>query len=140
MRTIKILRQLWRHKLFVVAVGLVATIAGMAVMYKLPSLQSRSYVVGVATGQILLDTPDSQVVAVSPKGSDTLGVRATLIASLMAGRRSRIRDRPTRGPEPEPTRWQDRRSDPGPALPGGSSPVSSATPSGPDATSSRRIP
>ena len=66
------------------AVGLLALLTGIAVMYKLPSLQKRSYDVGVATGQLLIDTPDSQVVALAPKGLDTLGVRANLIASLMA--------------------------------------------------------
>ena len=32
---------------------------------------------------MLIDTPSSQVIEVSPKGSDTLGMRANLIASLM---------------------------------------------------------
>ena len=52
--------------------------------FKLPSLESRKYEVGIATARILVDTPNSQVVEVSPKGSDTLGVRANLIANLMA--------------------------------------------------------
>jgi hypothetical protein len=48
-----------------------------------PKLESRKYEVGVATARILVDTPSSQVVEVAPKGSDTLGVRANLLASLM---------------------------------------------------------
>lgn len=133
MRSIKILRQLWRHKLLVVAVGLVATIAGMVVMFKLPSLQSRSYVVSVATGQILLDTPDSQVVAVSPKGSDTLGVRAGLIASLMVGGTVESAIAQHAGLSLSQLGGKTGAATQGPALLGGSSPVSSATPSGPDA-------
>lgn len=85
MHTIKILRQLSLRRRLVAIMGVLAVLAGMAVMFKLPSLQKRSYDVGVATGQLLLDTPDSQVVALSPKGSDTLGVRANVIASLMVG-------------------------------------------------------
>ena len=46
-------------------------------------LKYSGYLVGVATTRVLIDTPSSQVVDVSPKGSDTLGVRANLIASLM---------------------------------------------------------
>lgn len=81
--TIKILRRLWRRRLLVAGVAVLAVLAGTAVMYQLPSLQPRSYEVGVATGQILLDTPDSEVVALDPKGADGLGVRANVIASLM---------------------------------------------------------
>jgi hypothetical protein len=48
-----------------------------------PKLESRRYEVGIATSRILVDTPSSQVVEVAPKGFDTLGTRAGLIASLM---------------------------------------------------------
>lgn len=86
MDTVTILRNLWRLRLLVVGVLLVALLAGTAVVYKIslpPNLQSRRYDVGVATARILVDTPSSQVVEVAPKGSDTLGVRANLLASLM---------------------------------------------------------
>jgi len=81
--TVTILRDLWRRRLLVVAVYLIALLAGTAVVYKLPTLESRKYEVGVATAKILVDTPSSQVVEVAPKGSDSLGVRANLLASLM---------------------------------------------------------
>src|SRR4051794_10310739 len=55
----------------------------MFVSFKLPSMQSRQYEVGVATAHILVDTPASQVIDVAPAGSDTLGVRATLLSNLM---------------------------------------------------------
>jgi hypothetical protein len=83
MDTVTILRDLWRRRILVLGVGVVALLAGAAVLYQLPSLKSRQYNVGVATTSILLDTPSSQVVDVAPRGSDTLGVRATLLASLM---------------------------------------------------------
>jgi hypothetical protein len=84
MDTVKILRDLWRSRLLVVGVGIIALLAGTAVLFK-PSFppQSRKYEVGMATTSILIDTPSSQVVEISPKGSDTLGVRANLVARLM---------------------------------------------------------
>jgi hypothetical protein len=81
--TVTILRDLWRRRLLVVGVYLIALLAGTAVVFKLPTLESRKYDVGVATAKILVDTPSSQVVEVAPKGSDSLGVRANLLASLM---------------------------------------------------------
>lgn len=84
MELVTILRDLWRRRLLVVLVTFVALLAGAAVAFKLPSLESRKYEVGIATARILVDTPNSQVVEVAPKGSDTLGVRANLIANLMA--------------------------------------------------------
>lgn len=83
MDTVTILRALWRRRLAVLGVTVFALFVGAAVLFQLPSLKSRQYTVGVANTSILLDTPNSQVVEVAPKGSDTLGVRATLLASLM---------------------------------------------------------
>lgn len=86
MDTVTILRDLWRLRSAVVMVALLALTAGTAVIYRIsvpPDLESRRYEVGVATARILVDTPSSQVVEVAPKGSDSLGVRANLLASLM---------------------------------------------------------
>ena len=86
MDTVTILRDLWRVRRGVVTVALLALLAGTAVVYKIsfpPNLESRRYEVGVATARILVDTPSSQVVEVAPKGSDSLGVRANLLATLM---------------------------------------------------------
>src|SRR4051795_13317546 len=81
--SVTILRELWRVRLLVAGVALFAVLAGFVVLFKVPSFQSRRSEVGVATARILVDTPNSQVVEVAPKGSDTLGVRANLLASLM---------------------------------------------------------
>jgi hypothetical protein len=86
MNIVWILRELWRLRVFVVVVVIFALLAAVAVSYRVSfpgKLESRRYHVGVATARLLVDTPSSQVVEVSPKGSDTLGVRANLIASLM---------------------------------------------------------
>ena len=86
MDTVTILRDLWVLRRAVAMVAMLAVVAGTAVMYKISvpaHLEGRRYDVGVATARILVDTPSSQVVEVSPKGSDSLGVRANLLASLM---------------------------------------------------------
>jgi hypothetical protein len=83
---VRVLRDLWRLRVFVALVAMVAIVAAILTTCRvaLPGkIESRQYQVGVATTRVLVDTPSSQVVAVSPKGSDTLGVRATLMASLM---------------------------------------------------------
>lgn len=87
MDTVTVLRDLWRYRLPVAGVAVLALFAGFAMLYKVsfpPRLESRSYEVGVATARILVDTPSSQVVEIAPKGSESLGVRANLLASLMA--------------------------------------------------------
>ena len=66
-------------------------VAGMLVTYHMSfPPKSRSYDVGVATAQVLVDTPRSQVVgassAVTPQGGQalgTLGTQANLLADLM---------------------------------------------------------
>lgn len=86
MQTVTILRVLWRHRLLSLIVVIAAMLAGVLVVYRvsLPAtLESRKFDVGVSGARILVDTPASQVVDVAPKGSDTLGVRANLLANLM---------------------------------------------------------
>ena len=86
MDTVTILRELWRRRLLVAGVGIVAVLVGTALLYTVSypiKLESRRYEVGIATASILVDTPSSQVVDVAPKGSDTLGMRANLLASVM---------------------------------------------------------
>jgi CheY-like chemotaxis protein len=84
MDIVTILRDLWRMRLLVVCVAALALLAGLAVAFK-PGLppQSRRHDVGVATLSVLVDTPRSQLIEVAPAGSDTLGLRASLIANLM---------------------------------------------------------
>ena len=82
--TVTILRELWQRRIYVgVAAGL-AILVGVMLAYRL-SLppETRQYDVGIATTHILVDTPQSQVVDVSPKGSGSLGSRANLLANLM---------------------------------------------------------
>jgi hypothetical protein len=84
MDTVTILRELWRRRMLVLGVGIVAVLAGLLIMYQATfPPKSRQHSVGVATTSILVDTPSSAVVDVAPKGSDTLGVRANVLASVM---------------------------------------------------------
>jgi hypothetical protein len=83
MEIVNALRTLWRHRTLVAVGALVAVITGVAVAYRIPSFQSRSFDVGVATGEILVDTPSSQVVAVAPAGVGTVAGAANLLATIM---------------------------------------------------------
>mgnify|MGYP001394864908 CR=1 FL=1 len=83
MNTVFILRRLWRFRFFVALLALMAIAAGIFVLYEIPSMESRKYTVGVASARILVDTPASQVVDLSPEGSDSLGARTALLANLM---------------------------------------------------------
>src|SRR4051794_7136063 len=84
---VTILRDLWARRLWVVLFALVAILLGALVAYR-PSLppKSRKYEVGVASMRILVDTPDSQVVAIAGEGGGggDLGGHTSLLAQLMA--------------------------------------------------------
>jgi hypothetical protein len=82
--TATILRELWRRRRLVGLAAVVAILIGAMLAYRvsLPP-ESRQYDVGIASTHILVDTPQSQVVDVSPRGSGSLGARATLLANLM---------------------------------------------------------
>jgi hypothetical protein len=91
MSTAKKLQDLWRHRRYVAGVCVAAVLAGMLVTYHMSfPPKSRSFDVGVATAQVLVDTQRSQVVgassAVTPQGGQVLGMLATqanLLADLM---------------------------------------------------------
>ena len=71
-----VLRELWRLRRYVAGVCVLALLAGGALI-------SRQYTVGVATARILVDTPSSQVVDVSPKGGGLIALQANLLATVM---------------------------------------------------------
>src|SRR4051812_23340244 len=86
MDTVTILRRLRRHRGLVVLAATWALLVGLGVAYRIDSslgVHARQHTVALATARLLVDTPSSQVVQVSPKGSDALGVRATLLSNLM---------------------------------------------------------
>jgi hypothetical protein len=84
MQSVIVLRTLWRHRIIVCIFAVLAVAGGWLVAFgPSPTPKSRAYSVGVATANILVDTPKSQVVEVDPKGSDTLAARANVLANLM---------------------------------------------------------
>jgi hypothetical protein len=84
MDAVTILREFWRCRLAVGVAAVVAILVGFALTYtvSLPP-KSRKYEVGIASSRILVDTPNSQVVTVEPRGLDTLGARARVLANVM---------------------------------------------------------
>lgn len=84
MEAVTILRELWRRRVLVAGVAFAAVLVGFLLSYQvgLPP-EPRQYTVGVTTARLLVDTPQSQVIKVDPKGSDTLGLRASVLANLM---------------------------------------------------------
>jgi hypothetical protein len=82
--SVTILRALWRRRIEVCLVAVLAIATGWALAYGMSfPPKSRTYTVGVATTSILVDTPKSQVVEIDPKGSDTLASRANVLVNLM---------------------------------------------------------
>ncbi len=84
MNSVRILRALTRHPLILAQVVLLSIVVGWLVGFK-PSFppKSRSYSVAIASERVLIDTPQSQVLEVSPAGSGTLGTRASVFANLL---------------------------------------------------------
>ena len=93
MEAVAILRQLWRNRLLV-SVGLALALSiGIVIVYRVniglpPTFESRQYEVGVASAELLVDSPSSQVVDLSGGRVATdvhaLSGRARLLANLMA--------------------------------------------------------
>lgn len=93
MQIVSILRQLWRHRLLV-AVGLaLALLVGTLMAYRVsfglpPAFETRQYKVGIASAEVLVDSPNSQVIDLG--GSETradvasLSSRARLLGDLVA--------------------------------------------------------
>jgi hypothetical protein len=84
MEAVTILRELWRRRVLVALVAFAAVLVGFLLAYRVGfPPEPRKYEVGLATARVLVDTPQSQVIRVDPKGSDTLGLRASVLANLM---------------------------------------------------------
>ncbi|MDP8909135.1 MAG: hypothetical protein M3N47_08475, partial [Chloroflexota bacterium] len=92
MAAVTVLTRLWERRLLV-AVGLAAAIAlAVLLSYRVeiglpPTFESRKYEVGVASAEVLVDSPNSQVIDLGGSvGADvaSLSVRARLLADLVA--------------------------------------------------------
>lgn len=80
------LRHIWRHRIWLVPVVIVAIVAALAATYKTslfpPSIESKSFEYGAASTKVLLDSPGSSLAEIS---SPISGVteRTILYASLL---------------------------------------------------------
>jgi hypothetical protein len=92
MGAVAILRQLWRRRLLVSVGVAFALIVGTVMVYRVnlglpPTFESRQYDVGVASAELLVDSPSSQVVDLSggrvATDVNALSGRARLLANLM---------------------------------------------------------
>lgn len=72
------LRTLWRHKLILILGAVLAVLAAVAI-----TVQFRSFQVGTATEEILVDTPSSQIVQAGGAGQTNLGQTANLLGTVM---------------------------------------------------------
>jgi hypothetical protein len=77
------LKTLSRHKITLVLGAVVSILLGLTLAYKLPSMQPRTFTVGVATNEVLIDAPQSQIAAVNPAGALNLGSTATILGTLI---------------------------------------------------------
>jgi hypothetical protein len=87
MELVALVRELSRRRLLAVVVVLIAALAAVASSYKLPSMEKRSIAVGAATGQILIDSDPSTLVAGGGTDQiDALGSRARVYAQYLSSR------------------------------------------------------
>jgi hypothetical protein len=92
MQAVAILRQLWSQRLLVAVGMLLAAAVGIGMTYEVsglpPRFESRQYKVGIASAEVLVDSPSSQVADLGGGKAltDVVGLasRARLLANLMA--------------------------------------------------------
>jgi hypothetical protein len=133
MEAVTILRELWRRRVLVALVAFAAVLVGFLLAYRVGfPPEPRKYEVGLATARVLVDTPQSQVIKVDPKGSDTLGLRASVLANLMVegeakdaiARRAGLKPKKLKAVSASATTVDESSSEP--------QPVSTAFPDDPD--------
>jgi hypothetical protein len=90
MELVSILRDLWRRKLAVAAVFVLALVVSIASAYRIPSMQKRSVQLGAASSQILIDSPASTLVQGADSGQiTTLSTRALVYAQYLSSLEAR---------------------------------------------------
>jgi hypothetical protein len=82
MELLVLLRLLWARRLLV-GVGALLSLGAGFLMLQAPASDAPATTF-VATGRVLVDTPESQLVNVNPRSSETLAMRAILFADLLA--------------------------------------------------------
>jgi hypothetical protein len=90
MEAVAILRDLWRRRLVVAVVAVIALLIGLQLAFRISppfTLKSRTYHVGIASTTALVDTPASQVVDLGDSSDNSAAAalpgRAMLLANLI---------------------------------------------------------
>lgn len=96
MDSVETARQLWRRKPWIALVLIVAVLGSLLVSYRVsvfpPGLHKRTLQVGAASGQILVDTPQSTLVSgASAEQFDTLAARARVYGEYLSTLQARAR-------------------------------------------------
>ncbi len=89
-----IVRELWRHKIYLAIVVIFAAIVAILSAYKVTSagLERRSLQVGAASSQILVDSPGSALVAGASVGTfDALSTRAQIYGQYLSSLEARAK-------------------------------------------------
>lgn len=88
MELIPVLKLLWRKRVLVGIALLFSVAVGVVVAFRVsllpPELHSRQHNVGVASANILIDSPKSSLADLSPLGAGALDATADLLASVLA--------------------------------------------------------
>lgn len=82
MELVSILRDLWRMRLAVAVVVVLAALIGLSTMYHLPSMRPRALAMGAASTQILVESPRSSLAAIN-QDMTPLVLRAAVYARFM---------------------------------------------------------
>jgi hypothetical protein len=90
MDLIKILNELWKRRLWVVAAAVVAMLIGLSTSYKLPSFEKRAEVTGAASSQVLIDASTSAIADVE-RDPTPLAARAVVLGQYMSSAEARTR-------------------------------------------------
>jgi hypothetical protein len=92
MELVGMIRELWRRKAILAGVMAVAVVIALLTSYKLPSFQKRSVSFGAASSQILVDSPQSTLVAGAQDGTlTTLYTRAQIFAQYLSSPEAQVR-------------------------------------------------
>lgn len=88
MDLIKILNELWKRRLWVLAAVVVAALVGISTTYSLPSFEKQAQLTGAASSQVLIDSSTSAIADVE-RDPAPLANRAVVLAQYMSSSEAR---------------------------------------------------
>lgn len=92
MEIVGTIREIWQRKLALLIVAGIALVAALMAVYRLPSFEKRSVALGSASSQILIDSPNSTLLAgLNSEALATLATRARIYAQYLSSLEARQR-------------------------------------------------